>query len=269
MEISSELLVLIYLIIGFYVIMFVLRFLSNFFTSTFGRMYLSKYENTYVVRNNNKIPIIHTKPESGVYLSVIYQLTKSLDVSIEQIKIMKQLLDEKLDENSYEIICSYPNSTEKYTSQLPEIRKTFKIFPYQSENSSLLGKLVEGTIRARGKYVIDAHAIIYELDKIPKDGSYFSVISPKLDNPPVFYKPNNILIPVCGSKEELMQIFLKLHNINISYGAGTEISYICKKHKIQMDISKHIYGPSALSFWRSFFNNIYSVIVSLLCHFYN
>ncbi|KAH0795462.1 hypothetical protein GPJ56_000675 [Histomonas meleagridis] len=226
-------------------------------------MFLTKHENSYYVRNNEKIPIIHMKPENGIYLSVIYQLTKNLEVSIEQIKILQQLISENIDE-SYEIVCFYPHAKAVYTKQVPEIIKRFDIFPYQCQDNTELGRFVEGAIRARGKYVLNAYMIAYEIDRIPKDGSYLSVVSPKLDTAPMFYNPLNILVPVCGSKEELMRLFLNLHNLNVRYGVGAELSHICRQQKLQMNVSQLRFGPSTVSFWSSYVNNLYSAVVPFL-----
>jgi hypothetical protein len=199
--------------------------------------------NRFLDRGDDEDSDVHIDASKNMILSVVYMCGPSVSVVREQITCLSHIIEETFKSKyQYEFLCFVPKKHKTIIYELENLAdalKAIRIF----RADSVFEAFVWGCVKGRGRYVVDARQVVYEIDHISEacknQEGFIRVLQPE-------GLPSAFCIPISGAKDVLLNVFKRLHFLG--YGAFFEMEFLCEMMERKIDFVKREYGMSRITF---------------------
>lgn len=215
--------ILIGIVILYFAIMLFIKLVESLFNDTsFIERQLADYDFDDLDSN-----IVSLQPHKGMLLSVVYLCDRDVFIIREQITCLSHIISKTFPETrGIEFLCFIPNENKSIMAQMENLQqsiRSIRIFRIDSKSQSK--RFVHGALFAKGKFVVDARQLVYELDDLKNSSDNFIKFVHQRG------KHNCFTVPVCGTKTALITAFTRLHLLED--GSFYEMDILAKLNEIE------------------------------------
>lgn len=216
-----------------------------------------RYSDEFIQKNRDNIFL---EPYKDYFISVIYRCDSEISVIREQIVCLSHILSKQLNfkKQHYEFICLVPPYIDQLYDKLIYLSHDLTVIrPFLVENLTDLGQFMYGGLNSKGKFIVDARYLAYELDfilSIRKKSHYIKCIRPNN----VFLSKITRFLPIIATKDTMTTVFRQMHTTGL--GSFAEFEFLCFNYKVTFDINPfnyiRIHHPIIESLYSSFIQKI-------------
>ena len=210
---------------------------------------------------------IFLEPSKNYFISIIYKCDSEISIIREQLVCLSHILSKQLNfrKERYEFICLVPPYINQLYDKLLNLSRSLTaIRPFLIDNLSDLEQFMFGGLNSKGKFIVDARYLVYELDfilSIRHRSDYVKCIRPENQLSSIVTR----FLPIIATKRAVTTVFRQMHTTGI--GSFAEFEFLCFNYKITFDVIPFNYIKIKHPIIESFYSSIIQKIIMSMYYF--